>query len=54
MDISRMCTRKQHIKSRSSDEAWHKLENNIGTKATEQNELRLCEVQVVRESISSS
>lgn len=38
--------------SRSSDEAWHKLENNICTKATMQTELRRCKVQRAMESIS--
>ena len=54
MGISRMCARKQHIKSRSGDETWYKLENNICTKATGQNELRLCEVQGMMEHLSSS
>ena len=50
--ISRMYTRKQHIKSRTGEEVLHKLENNIITKAMVQNGLRLCKVQLAMEWIS--
>lgn len=52
MDISKTYTRKQLIKSRTCDEVWYKLENNIIMKATVQSELRLCKVQLAMERIS--